>query len=61
MGGGQNSLKNLRASPFSKDLSNETIFSPIHLAGQYLQAETQQIALPKNARNPYEGCFGHTT
>jgi hypothetical protein len=31
MGGGQNSLKNLRASPFNKYLSNETTFSPIHL------------------------------
>jgi hypothetical protein len=28
--------KNLRASPFNKDLSNETTFSLIHLAGQYL-------------------------
>ncbi len=36
MGGGQNLRKNLRASPFKKDLSNETTFSPIHLAGQYL-------------------------
>ncbi len=36
MGGGQNSLKNLRAPPFDKDLSNETTFSLIHLAGQYL-------------------------
>jgi hypothetical protein len=35
-GCGQNALKNLRASPFNKDLSNETTFSPIHLAGQYL-------------------------
>jgi hypothetical protein len=31
MGGGQNSLKNLRASSL-----NETNFSPIHLAVQYL-------------------------
>ncbi len=35
-GGGQNSLKIPRTSPFNKDLSNETPFSPIHLAGQYL-------------------------
>jgi hypothetical protein len=28
--------KNLRASPFNKELSNETTFSLIHLAGQYL-------------------------
>ncbi len=27
MGGRQSSLKNLRASPFNKDLSNETIFA----------------------------------
>jgi hypothetical protein len=26
--------ENLRASPFNKDLSNETTFSLIHLAGQ---------------------------
>jgi hypothetical protein len=35
-GGGQHLLKNLRASPFNKDLSHETTFNPIHLAGQYL-------------------------
>ncbi len=28
--------KNLRVSPFTKDLLNETTFSQIHLAGQYL-------------------------
>jgi hypothetical protein len=27
--------ENLRASPFTKDLSNETTFSLVHLAGQY--------------------------
>jgi hypothetical protein len=32
-GVGQKSLKNRPASPFKKDLSNETTFSPIHLAG----------------------------
>jgi NAD(P)-dependent dehydrogenase (short-subunit alcohol dehydrogenase family) len=37
MGGGQNSLKNLRASPFNKDLSNATTLSLIHLTGQYLE------------------------
>jgi hypothetical protein len=36
MGGAQNSLKNLRASRFNKDLSNETTFSLIQLAGQYV-------------------------
>jgi hypothetical protein len=35
MGGGQ-LTENLRASPFNNDLSNETTFSLIHLAGQYL-------------------------
>jgi hypothetical protein len=34
--GGQNLLKSLRASPFKKDLSQETTFSPIRIAGQYL-------------------------
>ncbi len=28
--------ENLRASPFNKELSNETTFSLIRLAGQYL-------------------------
>ncbi len=28
--------ENLRASPFNKELSNETSFSMIHLAGEYL-------------------------
>jgi hypothetical protein len=37
-GGGEGAkfAENLSASPFYKDLSNETTFSPIHLAGQYL-------------------------
>ncbi len=29
--------ENLRATPFNEDLPNETTFSLIHLAGQYLQ------------------------
>jgi hypothetical protein len=29
MGVGQNSLENLRAAPFNKDLSNETTFNPL--------------------------------
>ncbi len=36
MGDGQNLLKNLRALSIYKDLSNETTFSLIHLAGKYL-------------------------
>ncbi len=36
MGGGQNLLKNLNAFLFHKNLSNETHFSLIHLAEQYL-------------------------
>jgi hypothetical protein len=36
MGGGQNPQEYLPASPFNKDQSNETTFSPFHLAGQNL-------------------------
>jgi hypothetical protein len=35
-GGWGKFAENLRASPFNKNLSNETTFSQIHLAGQYL-------------------------
>jgi hypothetical protein len=35
-GGRAKFAENFRASPFNKDLSNETTFSLIHLAGQYL-------------------------
>jgi hypothetical protein len=35
-GDGEKFAENLRASPFDKDLSNETTVNPIHLAGQYL-------------------------
>ncbi len=31
-----NLTENLRASPFNKELLNETTFTLIHLAGQYL-------------------------
>ncbi len=34
MGGRENSLQNLRITPFNKDLSNETTFSLTNLAGQ---------------------------
>jgi hypothetical protein len=36
-GGWATFLEILRASPFNKDLSNETTFRPIYLDGQYLQ------------------------
>ncbi len=36
MGGRVKLAENLRASPFNKDLSNETTFSQIHLVGQVL-------------------------
>ena len=36
MGVGRIFLKNLKDAPFNKDLSNESIFGRIHLAGQYL-------------------------
>jgi hypothetical protein len=36
-GVGRKSLKNLRTSTFNKDLSNETTFCPIYLAGQILK------------------------
>ncbi len=36
-GGGQNSMKNLRASLFNKELLNEITFSQIHLDGQCLK------------------------
>jgi hypothetical protein len=35
-GGRAKIAKNIRASPFNKDLSNDTTFSQIHLDGQYL-------------------------
>jgi hypothetical protein len=35
-GGREKLAENFRPSPFNKDLSNETTFSLIHLAGQYL-------------------------
>jgi hypothetical protein len=38
VGDGRIFLKNLRASLFNDDLSNEITFSQIHLAGQYLLA-----------------------
>jgi hypothetical protein len=36
MGGRAKFAENFRASPFNKDLSHETAFSVIYLAGQYL-------------------------
>ncbi len=37
MGARQHSQKNLRTSPFNKNLSNETTLSLIHLAEQYFK------------------------
>jgi hypothetical protein len=37
MGGRAKFAENLRASPLNKDLSNETTFGLIPLAGQYLE------------------------
>ncbi len=34
--------KNLRASPFNDDLSIDTTFSQIHLAGQFLKGATKK-------------------
>ncbi len=61
MGRGQNLLKNLRAFPFSKDLSNETIFSPIHSLDSTFKPRHNKSPSRKMPRNPNEGCFGHTT
>ena len=35
-----------RASPFNKELSNETTFSQIHLTGQYLQQAVLWLKMP---------------
>ncbi len=43
MGDGRIFLKNLRDTPFNKDLSNEPNWGLIHLAGQYLQPKLRCI------------------
>ncbi len=35
--------ENLRVSPFNKELSNETTFNLIHLAGQYLSVDALMV------------------
>jgi hypothetical protein len=49
---------NLRASLFNDDLSNETTFSQIHLAGQYLESDVQvhKIALLATSAGVVESC-----
>jgi hypothetical protein len=50
-GGRAKFAENLCASPFNKDLSNQTTFSLIHLGGQYLK---KCLPAPKKNYGPLE-------
>jgi hypothetical protein len=54
MGGSEN----LRSSPFNKDQSNETAFSLIHFAGQYLSVLFPHLKIKQmKSLNPESTCF----